>query len=286
MCSQGWTYVRPSERLRRLSKTQTHSAPVPSCTPTLRQHILTITVRHWLLRASYSAKAYGLVACSSFTWESLDGFSRSACPFSVALGRCYTPCPTYRVDTIHIWTEWPNGDKFPFGPAYQPFGRFAITTLTHLRHPVHSHLLGPSLFSANSLCPFLPCTPTFDHQSPAVGSCISLPLGGQGSHLHGHAVVKVQRSKTASFPLILPDALCERRFRANGSHPDDAGDIDLAIQVLVALVVVQAVLECLANRDHHKYCSTYVLIEQTEQHTHHVAPYIPNLKDWALRGFL
>jgi hypothetical protein len=190
------------------------------------------------------------------------------------------------MDTIHIWTEWPNGDKFPFGPAYQPFGRFAITTLTHLRHPVHSHLLGPSLFSANSLCPFLPCTPTFDHQSPAVGSCISLPLRGQESHLHGHAVVKVQRSKTASFPLILPDALCERRFRANGSHPDDAGDIDLAMQVLVAPVVVQAVLECLANRDHHRYCSTYVLTEQAEQHTHHVAPYIPNLKDWALRGFL
>ena len=68
--------------------------------------------------------------------------------------------------------------------------------------------------------------------------------------------------------------------------PDDAGDIDLVVQVLVTLVVVQAILECLANRGHHRYCSTYVLAKQVEQQTHHEAPYIPNLKDWALRGIL
>jgi hypothetical protein len=33
------------------------------------------------------------------------------------------------------------------------------------------------------------------------------------SHLYGHTVVKV-----LSFLLILPNALYERRFRANGSH--------------------------------------------------------------------
>jgi len=55
--------------------------------------------------------------------------------------------------------------------------------------------------------------------------------------------------------------------------PDDAGDVDLAIQVLVALVIVQAVLECLANRGHHRYCSTYVLTEQVEQHTYSNSQY-------------
>ena len=76
--------------------------------------------------------------------------------------------------------------------------------------------------------------------------------------------------------------------------PDDAGDIYLAMQVLVALVVVQAVLECLADRDHrqrtaptlqrnhYSHCSSYVLIRQVE--TQHKAPYIPNLKGLGFTG--
>jgi hypothetical protein len=38
--------VFSTQMLRRLPKTQTHPVPVPSRAPALRQHILTITVRH------------------------------------------------------------------------------------------------------------------------------------------------------------------------------------------------------------------------------------------------
>ena len=51
--------------------------------------------------------------------------------------------------------------------------RFAGSNSRRLRafveYPDHSHLFEASLFSAGSLSPFTPCTPTLDSHSPAVG---------------------------------------------------------------------------------------------------------------------
>jgi len=85
---------------------------------------------------------------------------------------------------------------FPFGPAIQPLGRFCITTPQCIFTCItHSHLLGALPSSALRLSPSLPCTPTFDNQSLAVGRCClstTLRVGVtptwtfscQGSNLH------------------------------------------------------------------------------------------------------
>jgi hypothetical protein len=69
--------------------------------------------------------------------------------------------------------------------------------------------------------------------------------------------------------------------------PDDTGDVDLVVQVLVALVPIQTVLERLADGDHIKeilvfqcccgvvYYSTYVRVVQLKQRVRHNASYIP-----------
>ena len=63
-------------------------------------------------------------------------------------------------------------NQFPFGPACQPFGRFCMTMPQRIfTCVIRSHLLGASRFSANRLSPSLPCTPTLDNQSHAVGRC-------------------------------------------------------------------------------------------------------------------
>jgi hypothetical protein len=55
---------------------------------------------------------------SSGLRESPDGLLRSLCPFFATVGRYSTPSPTYRVETPYALTTEPNGDKFPFGPAW------------------------------------------------------------------------------------------------------------------------------------------------------------------------
>jgi len=61
---------------------------------------------------------------------------------SVTLGRYCTPCPTYRVDTTYLATSWPNGDKFPFGPAVYLFRQLAVRqVLTHDAYVPSSKIL-------------------------------------------------------------------------------------------------------------------------------------------------
>ena len=67
---------------------------------------------------------------------------RSVCPFSVTLGRYFTPCPSYRVDTTYESTAWPNGDKFPFGPAVCLSGQLAVRQVaTHDAYVPSSKIL-------------------------------------------------------------------------------------------------------------------------------------------------
>ena len=108
--------------------------------------------------------------------RALDGFPRSVHPFFVALGRYYTPCPTYRMETIYGCTKWPNGDnsllglpinqvwQVPTHDAYAPSSKIlSIATCSGRRHfwlalipfsPLHSDVVQP---------------PVADDQSPAVG---------------------------------------------------------------------------------------------------------------------
>ncbi len=98
------------------------------------------------LRASYSTVTYGWLPAPALPERALGGFPRSAClspacqqtgqtgvsifrdlrpvlPPRVLVAvrlskeRYFAPCPSYRVDTTYESTTWPNGDKFPFGPA-------------------------------------------------------------------------------------------------------------------------------------------------------------------------
>jgi hypothetical protein len=108
--------------------------------------------------------------------RAVGGLLRSVRPFSVTLGRHYTPCPSYRVDTTYLATTWPNGDISLLGlpvPAVTGVSRLAGSNSRRLRafveNPDRSHLLEASPLSASSLSPFTPCTPTFEGQSPAVG---------------------------------------------------------------------------------------------------------------------
>ena len=89
--------------------------------------------------------------------RALDGFPRSVHPFFVALGRYYTPCPTYRMETIYGCTKWPNGDKSLLGlPDSRLAGLYSRCLRTFVENPVHSHLLGASPLSASSLSPLSP----------------------------------------------------------------------------------------------------------------------------------
>jgi hypothetical protein len=103
--------------------------------------------------------------------RAIDRLLRSACPFSVTLGRHCTPRPSYRVDTTYPHTTWPNGDVSLFGPAC--YSHFAGSNSRRLRafveNPDHSHPFEASPHLASSLSPVTPCTPTFDSQSPAAG---------------------------------------------------------------------------------------------------------------------
>jgi hypothetical protein len=114
---QSWTCVRFSVRFRACHKTQTHPIPVPSRVPALRQPILGITPGLCFLGHPTPSRLTAWSPAPALPERALDGFSRSMCPFCVALGRYCTPCPTHRVDTIYCATKRPNGDKFPFGPA-------------------------------------------------------------------------------------------------------------------------------------------------------------------------
>jgi len=104
--------------------------------------------------------------------RALGGFPRSVCPFSATLGRYYTPCPSFRVDTTYAPSMW-SGGTFPFlGLPFSHLAGFISRRFNRtFAFADHSCLLGASPLSASSLSPSCPCTPTFDNQSPAVGQC-------------------------------------------------------------------------------------------------------------------
>jgi hypothetical protein len=148
----------------------------------------------------------------------------------VYLGRYSTPCPSSRVESTYLITMWSVG-TFPFWACL--ISRLAGHDSRRFNHTfafaAHSHLLGASPLSASSLSPSCPCTPTFENQSPAVGQCChssTWRIGVDGpltiAPIWTHSCEGSSRSKTAPFLLILPDAPCEHRFRANGSHDKDS----------------------------------------------------------------
>jgi hypothetical protein len=105
-----------------------------------------------------------------------------------------------------------GGDKFPFGPAYQPFWQVEFYDAYVPSSNILSIVtcLGRSPLSASSLSPFSPCTPTFDNQSPAVGECCHSSTWRVGvdtvsqavSHPHVHTVIKVPADNTGSAPAL------------------------------------------------------------------------------------
>ena len=106
---------------QRVSKTQSHPAPMPSREPVPRQHISGIARSiSFLGHPSRQGIRPGRLL---HMWHFLplrravDGLLRSVCPFSVTLGRHCTPHPSHRVD-VHVRAyhvaEWGH---FPFGPA-------------------------------------------------------------------------------------------------------------------------------------------------------------------------
>jgi hypothetical protein len=74
-----------------------------------------------------------------------DGLLLSMCPFSATLGRYSASCPSYRVETPYALTTEPNGDKFPFGPAWSAVilaGSDSRRLRTVVENPVPGCLLG------------------------------------------------------------------------------------------------------------------------------------------------
>ena len=138
MHSQGWTCIRSSVRLDTLSIS---ACPRPGpilhpCLLVYRPYVSVSSPLQWGISFLGHPTPSRLTAWSSapaLPERALDGFSRSVHPFFVALGRYYTPCPTYRMETIYGCIKWPNGNKSLLGPACQPFGRFIVTMLTYLR---------------------------------------------------------------------------------------------------------------------------------------------------------
>ncbi len=94
--------------------------------------------------------------------EHRDGFPRSECPFFCDL-RMALYAGSHQ-SGHHALGYCMTRDQFPFGPTYQPFSRFSMTTLQTMKNIVslliviHSHLLDGITASACSLPPFLPAS--------------------------------------------------------------------------------------------------------------------------------
>jgi hypothetical protein len=126
---------------------------------------------HWLLGGSLPS-GHPAWPPAPIAERAVDGLLRSVRPFSVALGRHCTPRLSYRVEYPRIRILRGRVEAFPFfGPAC--YSRFAGSNSRRLRvfveNPDHSHPFEASPHPASSLSPFIPCTPTFDSQSPAAG---------------------------------------------------------------------------------------------------------------------
>ena len=173
MHSSSWTFRPVFTTLSRVPKTRTHSAPVLSRVPALRQHIPGITLGLSFLGHPTPSRLAAWSPAPALSERALDGFPRSVCPFSVTVGRCSTPRPSYRVNTTYAHTTWPNGDVSLLGLRMTAVSQ----VLTHDAYASSSKILpivtclGRSPLSASSLSPSRPCTPTFDNQSRAVGRC-------------------------------------------------------------------------------------------------------------------
>jgi len=118
-------------------KTQTRSAPMPSRVPAPRHHISGITQSIGFLRLR-SGQALGHPSHQGIRLgRLLPSLREPLVGYSVPPACRQTGVPILRDRRSALYavslassgyhvlaTTWPNGDKFPFGPACQPFGRF------------------------------------------------------------------------------------------------------------------------------------------------------------------
>jgi len=112
----------------RLPETLPPPASMPSRVPAPCQHIPRITRG---LRFLGHPTPSGLPAWSPapVSVRAPDGFPRSGCPFFVALGRYFTPCPSHRADALGALNQDRMGTIPVLGLPVSRFGRFQLTTL-------------------------------------------------------------------------------------------------------------------------------------------------------------
>ncbi len=152
--------------------------------------------------------------------------------FSSTLGRCFTPCPSHRVDIPGRAKPGPNGDNSHLGLPVSRFGRFctgirpnAPTTLQKYlcRLPIATCWGCRRLrLAANPL--FAPALRRAVTGRTTQGDAVTPLPGGQELHLNGHPVVKVRemslRGGAEAIAGVLPFATHPPllRLRVNGSH--------------------------------------------------------------------
>jgi len=151
----------------RLPKTLPPPAPMPSRGPTPRQHIPHITKG---LRFLGHPTPSGLPAWSPapVSGRAPDGFPRSGCPFCVALGRHFTPCPSHRADTPGALNQGRMG-TIPVWACLSAALASSNSRRFRRTFACPSPLLGASPPAAGGLSPAHPCTPPCVHHAHNVG---------------------------------------------------------------------------------------------------------------------